>query len=124
MITVRLVWVIAVSCCMCVGCSPGPHRSNLQTFTVKVVLEEVKADGRTAVIQHEAISNYMAAMTMPFKTKDPAQLLGLQPGDEISFRLLVNDEDSWIDQISRTGRKAPRVRAPTSASASTEQPGS
>ena len=32
---------------------------------------EFKPDGRTVVIRHEAISNYMAAMTMPFKVKTP-----------------------------------------------------
>ena len=37
----------------------------------KGTVMELKPDGRTVVIRHEAISNYMAAMTMPFKVKDP-----------------------------------------------------
>jgi len=85
--------------------APNPSAGQLRTFLVQGVVKDVKPDGVTALIQHEAISNYMAAMTMPFKAKGPAELTGLQPGDEISFRLLVADDESWIDRVSRTGRK-------------------
>jgi protein SCO1 len=30
-------------------------------------------------------------------------LSGLQPGDEITFRLLVTEKDGWIDQLARVG---------------------
>lgn len=64
---------------------------------------EVNSDGRTIVIRHEAISNYMAAMSMPFKVKTPAELAGLHGGDIISFRLHVTESESWLDQIHKTG---------------------
>jgi len=103
--------------CLAAGCrvpsSSTAHSSELHAGAVRLVynakgiLQELKPDGKTAVIRHEAISNYMPAMTMPFKAKDPAQLAGLQAGDEISFRLLVTEQESWIDQISKTGRTTP-----------------
>jgi protein SCO1/2 len=80
--------------------------TNLQTFAAKGVVKELKADGRTAVIKHAAISNYMDAMTMPFEAKEPKELAGLQPGDEISFRLQVTETESWIDRISKIGTVA------------------
>ncbi len=46
----------------------------------------------------------MVAMTMPFKVKQVTELAGLRQGDEISFRLLVSESESWIDRIARTGR--------------------
>src|ERR1035438_813037 len=61
--------------------------TNARSFTAKGTVMELKPDGRTVVIRHEAISNYMAAMTMPFKVKDPKELAGLRRGDEISFRI-------------------------------------
>ena len=80
--------------------------TNQQTFTVQGVVRELKADGQTIVIRHEAVSNYMDAMTMPFKARNPAELKELRSGDEISFRLHVTETESWIDRISklRTGR--------------------
>jgi protein SCO1/2 len=80
--------------------------TNLQIFQAKGVIKELKPDGKTAVIQHEAISNYMAAMTMPFRVKAPKELAGLQPGDEVTFRLLVSSDAGWIDRVTKTGRQA------------------
>ncbi len=41
----------------------------------------------------------MPAMTMPFAVKDTNILAGLQPGQAVSFRLIVTETDGWIDQI-------------------------
>ncbi len=61
--------------------------TNIQTFLAQGVVKELAADRRTVVIAHEAIANYMDAMTMPFKVKEPGELAGLRPGDKILFRL-------------------------------------
>lgn len=74
-----------------------------RVFQVKGVVEKLEADGRTVVIQHEAISNYMSAMTMPFEVKDTRELIGLSPGDVVAFRMMVTDKEGWIDQIQKTG---------------------
>jgi len=44
--------------------------ANSQSFSAKGILKEANPEKRIALIQHEAISNYMAAMTMPFKVKE------------------------------------------------------
>jgi protein SCO1 len=79
------------------------EETNPQSFMAKGTVMELKPDGRTVVIQHEAISNYMAAMTMPFKAKNPEALAGLHRGDEISFQLQVTGTESWVDHISKIG---------------------
>jgi len=82
---------------------PSQPATNIQTFRTVGVVKELKADGRTVVIAHEAIPNYMEAMTMPFKVREPRELTGLQPGDKIRFRLRVTDTESWVESISKTG---------------------
>jgi protein SCO1/2 len=90
--------------------------TNAQIFAAKGVVEELKPDSRTVVIRHEAISNYMAAMAMPFKVKAPGELAGVRAGDEISFQLHVTDTESWIDQIVKIGTAPPEGnRKPTAA---------
>jgi len=74
-----------------------------RTFAARGTVLELKSDVRTLVIRHEAISNYMAAMTMPFKVRDQNELAGLRAGDEVLFQLHVTDNESWIDQISKIG---------------------
>ena len=83
--------------------TPGGEATNVRMFPAKGVVKELNPDNKTVVISHEAISNYMAAMTMPFKVKDPKELAGLQRGDEISFRLQVTETESWVDRISTIG---------------------
>src|ERR1035437_10988129 len=83
--------------------SPNEEATNVRMFPAKGVVKELNPDNKTVVIRHEAISNYMAAMTMPFKVKDPKELAGLQRGDEISFRLQITETESWVDRISKIG---------------------
>jgi protein SCO1/2 len=79
--------------------------TKVQVFAVKGVVRELKPDGRTLVVRHEEIPNYMAAMTMPFRVKDTNELSLIQAGDEITFRLSVTEEESWMDHVRKTGRK-------------------
>lgn len=79
----------------------------LQTYPAKGVVQEINSSNRTVVIKHEAITNYMDAMTMPFKVVEPAVLAKLHPGDEITFQLHVTPTKSWIDQIVQTGATSP-----------------
>jgi protein SCO1/2 len=88
-------WLIAV--CGCREATPS-----IRQFDVRGVVVEVRAGAATAVIRHEAIPGYMAAMTMPFQAKNTNELAGLRPGDEVTFRFLVTKNASWIEQVHRT----------------------
>ena len=69
----------------------------------KGVVRELDLDAQTVTISHEAVSNFMGAMTMPFRVRGTAEIAGLHPGDEVTFRLHVTRTDSWVDQIVRSG---------------------
>src|SRR5882724_9967364 len=78
--------------------------TNTRTFAAKGIIQEIK--NSTIVIKHEAISNFMDAMTMPFKVKNEKDLTGLKVGDEILFQLHVSETESWVDQIIKVGTNA------------------
>lgn len=108
-------WILALAVLMTVhlaAChspqlsTPASARSP-RVFAVRGVVREVKPDGRTLIVKHEEITNYMAAMTMPFRTRSTNELVGVKPGDEITFRLSVTDDESWIDRVLVTGRTTP-----------------
>jgi protein SCO1/2 len=61
-------------------------------------------------IKHEEIPDYMQAMTMPFEVKNTNELTGLVPGDPVAFRMVVTEDDGWIEQIAK--RNEPRTNAP------------
>jgi protein SCO1/2 len=75
-----------------------------QVFIVKGVVQTLEPDGKTVVIQHEAIPHYMGAMTMPFEVHDPRELRGLQPGDAIVFRMVVTPTEGWVEGISKLNK--------------------
>lgn len=119
-----LVCVALVAALAFVACEQKPHdaprsetkqkssassesSTNVQTFSVKGVIQEIKPDGKTAKIKHEAIPNYMAAMTMDFEARNTNELRGLKAGDVISFRLSVTSNDGWIDQVKKLSATSP-----------------
>jgi protein SCO1/2 len=70
-------------------------------FSVRGVVQEVYPDGKTAKIKHEAIPNYMPAMTMDFEAKNTNELRGLAKGDAISFQMVVTEKDGWIEKVQK-----------------------
>lgn len=89
---------------------PSAKTTNQRVFPAKGVVVSLKRGEKEVVIKHEAITNYMPAMTMPFDVKDPKELEGLAPGDSVAFRMIVTDSEGWIDQIRKIG--PPATNAP------------
>ena len=90
------------------GCEPSASKTgssvvdtNRQTFQVRGVIKELKPNGKTAVISHETIPDYMEAMTMDFDVKEKRELAGLKAGDAISFRMVVTKDDGWIENVHK-----------------------
>jgi protein SCO1/2 len=118
-----LFFVVLTALCL-VSC----RQSEKRTFSVRGVVQEIKSGGQSAVIRHETISGYMGAMTMPFDVRTTNELANVRPGDEVEFRLVVTSDDSWIENVKKTGRKMAlavsnaRPVATTNASAAARHP--
>lgn len=90
---------------------PQENSAVVRTYAAKGVVKELKADGKTVVIQHEEVVGYMPAMTMPFEVRDTNELRGVQQGDSISFQIRASSKDAWIEQLrksSATNTNAPK----------------
>jgi protein SCO1/2 len=94
-----LALIAVVNFCSC--------KNDRKVFEVKGVIKELKPNGKTAVIAHETIPDYMEAMTMDFDVKDKRELAGLKPGDAVSFRMVVTKEDGWIENVRKLAPAAP-----------------
>jgi protein SCO1 len=97
---VRLLLLLGLCCAPFCGYGKDAAAADTQTFAVKGVVKELQ-DGKTVVVSHEAIPNYMPAMTMPFEARDANELRGLKAGDSISFRLVVTPTHGWIEGITK-----------------------
>ena len=83
------------------------------------VVVELQPENQIVVIRHTAISNYMAAMTMPFKVRNASELKGLQVGREVTFDLNVGPDESWVANLIPTGNILP---GPVASVAETNAP--
>jgi protein SCO1/2 len=84
--------------------SSAAVETDAQVYAATGVVRELSPDDQTVTISHEAVSNYMGAMTMPFRVRNASEMAGLHPGDKVTFRLHVTQTDSWVDHITRIGR--------------------
>jgi protein SCO1/2 len=96
--------VTLFACCI-LSCSKQEQKqTDLVTFPLKGEVVEIDTAKNRVMIAHEEIPNYMMAMTMPFKVKNPALLRGLEVGDSISGTLAVSRTESWLETITVIGK--------------------
>lgn len=67
------------------------------------VVRAINDSGTSMVIRHDAIPDFMSAMTMPFHIGDSTIVDGVSPGDSISFTLSVTGTDIFVDSLSVVG---------------------
>jgi protein SCO1/2 len=127
MVRLLLLWALAVLVLASCKRSPQPAEpvsqttslsTNHRVFQVKGVVKAIKPAEKEIDIKHDAIPDYMPAMTMPFDVKDTNELAGLAPEQPISFRLTVTDTEGWVDKIQVLGPPPER----TGSNASSGQP--
>ena len=84
--------------------APADAATGERVFAVRGEVRSLDPAQRVAVIRHEEIPGYMPKMVMALTVKNPDELAGIEPGDEITFRLHATLETHWIDQLVRIGR--------------------
>jgi protein SCO1/2 len=105
---------------MMAGCHSGQktpsQQGSSQNFKVyKLRGKVVSTDSAKGAVtlNHEAITGFMGAMTMPYKLKDPSILSELHPGDMITADVLVSqdpDADILLDHIVVVAQAKPDYR--------------
>jgi protein SCO1 len=80
-----------------------PVAAGTQVHAVRGVIREISGDRHKAIIQHEAIADYMPAMTMEFIVRDTNELKGVEVGDAVSFSLKTTEDTHWIDGVRKVG---------------------
>ena len=90
------------------GCQKSAKRYHLkgQVLSKKNVTNEVE-------VKHDAIPNFMPAMTMTYKVPDSNAVQGVQPGDAIEADVVVptNGGDYWLDDVVITNGPQGPIKA-------------
>lgn len=94
--SIALVFLIQASAC---DSKPESHEAKGDRYELKGKVVAVDKPASALVIAHEDIPDLMDAMTMPFTLKDPYWLGVAQPGDKVTATLVVDNDDSWLEDV-------------------------
>jgi protein SCO1 len=98
-----VAWIALASLFIVSGCqSPEKHYA----LHGRVVAKDASA--MQVTVNHQYIPGFMPAMTMPYPVKDSQALDAVEPGDQISADVVVQNKDAyWLDHLvitDQTGR--------------------
>lgn len=110
----RVAYLLAVS--VLAGCNR--QSADTRQYTVQGQVLSVASDRQQATIKHEEIKGFMAAMTMPYKMKDPKVLDSIAPGDLVSATLLVVPNNAYITEVKKVGQAPLEPPAPAPSASS------
>jgi protein SCO1/2 len=82
----------------------GADGQTEHSYSARGVVEQIAPDRRQVTIHHQAIAGYMMEMTMPFPVQNTNELNGIAPGDKITFTLVVNPTNAWVENLQLTGQ--------------------
>ena len=96
----------------CNKSSPAPATQQDATpaakrYHLKGKVVSIDKKSKMANIDSEAIPGFMDAMTMPYQLKPESELDKLKPGDSVTGDIVMQDENSWLENVVVTGYSAP-----------------
>lgn len=108
---VTKMWLVLylTTCILVGGCNKGTQpasSSSAKHYPLKGKVVSIDKQGKMLNVDGEAIPGLMDAMTMPYQVKPESELDKLHPGDSITGDLTVQDDNSWLDNITVTGHSA------------------
>lgn len=85
--------------------TPPQVTTNAKRYALKGKIVSIDKRAKMANIDAEAIPGFMDAMIMPYPVKPETDLDKLQPGDLITGDIVVQDDNSWLENVKITGHQ-------------------
>ncbi len=115
--------LVAVLCLTACGGSSQETAANSKDYFNDPVKEyplegeiiSIDRDNNIAKIRHQAIGDWMGAMTMDFPVKDAAELDALKEGEPVRGTVYVQGIEYWVGNLSKAPAGSGTAGAPTDA---------
>lgn len=79
------------------------RQSDTARYPLRGAVVLIDTSAMTVMVAHQAIADYMGAMTMSFRVKDPREFGTLEVGDSIAATLVVSQSESYLEGIHSSG---------------------
>ncbi|MEO5923219.1 MAG: copper-binding protein [Bryobacteraceae bacterium] len=77
----------------------------LKSYPLTGEVARLDPDTKIATIKHQAIGDWMGAMTMDFPVKDPADFAKLSTGKPVSATVFVQGINYWVGEVKDSQAK-------------------
>jgi len=77
--------------------------TNARIYYVLGNVKKLRLPEKQVIVEHEEIAGFMDAMTMPFYVGDTNEFSTIATNDRIHFRLVVQEDRSWIEKVTKVG---------------------
>jgi protein SCO1 len=105
--TLLLTLFALVSCTKSSNQTAAPA---VQRYHLKGKVVSVDKRANMLNVDSEAIPGFMDAMTMPYEVKPASAMDKLSPGDAITADVVVQGDNSWLENIVVTRHSAPPTK--------------
>lgn len=78
--------------------TPRAQSANAKRYELKGVVNSFDAQKREVTVAHEAVADYMPAMTMTFTLNEPDAFKEMEQGAHINATLVVEDERFYLER--------------------------
>lgn len=105
------------------GTASAKPSASARRYPFRGIVRAVDAKKREVTVEHEAVADFMDAMTMSFPVHDDPQVFEiLHPGDRLEAKLVVDGQNYWIEQILTKGFVATPAAATAAKTVVTPEP--
>jgi Cu/Ag efflux protein CusF len=84
------------------GCSRQPAAPPIEEHPMHGEVMKLDPPNQLATVKHDAIKDFMGAMTMEYKVRDKAEFDKLHVGDKFDSTVFVQGDDYWVGRIAVT----------------------
>ncbi len=111
----RHLSLVFILCLFLASCQRQTAPQPPKRYALKGKVVSVDKNSNSLVVDHEAIPNFMSAMTMPYIVKPASQLDTVSPGDMITADVVIQEEQHayWLENIVVAGRAKAPPTSPT-----------
>ena len=108
--------LVVFAALMLAGCSSSTEETKslkaepLRKYELKGEVQKLDAKNKVATIKHEAIGDWMGAMTMDFRVKEQADLDKLKEGAAVKGTVFVQGFDFWVGEVADPNSAPPPAK--------------
>lgn len=88
------------------GAASESQSTSVKRYHLKGKVVSIDKRANMANIDGEDIPGFMGAMTMPYVVKPASELDKLAPGEAITADVVVQGDDSWIENVAVIAHQA------------------